>query len=79
VNNSPRSEPGAPRGASPDSTEQRGPLAELNARHTGQSVERIEADSERDRWFTAAEARGYGLVDHVVNRIGQVAAGPPAG
>jgi ATP-dependent Clp protease protease subunit len=54
-------------------------LAELNARHTGQSVERIEADSERDRWFTAAEARDYGLVDHVVNRIGQVASGPPTG
>jgi ATP-dependent protease ClpP protease subunit len=36
-------------------------------------------DSERDRWFTAAEARDYGLVDDVVNRIGQVASGPPAG
>ena len=51
-------------------------LAELVAAHTGQPVERIEADSERDRWFTAAEAKDYGFVDHVISRIGQVAAGP---
>jgi ATP-dependent Clp protease protease subunit len=39
---------------------------ELQARHTGQTVEQIEHDSDRDRWFTAEEARAYGLVDHVV-------------
>jgi ATP-dependent Clp protease, protease subunit len=42
-------------------------IAELIARHTGQSVETITADSDRDRWFTAAEARAYGLIDHVVS------------
>jgi ATP-dependent Clp protease, protease subunit len=42
-------------------------IAELIARHTGQSVETITADSDRDRWFTATEARAYGLVDHVVS------------
>ena len=40
-------------------------MAELIAQHTGQSVEQIEADSDRDRWFTAAEAKDYGFVDHV--------------
>ena len=40
-------------------------IAELTARHTGQSVETITADADRDRWFTAQEARAYGLVDHV--------------
>lgn len=40
-------------------------MAELIAQHTGQSVEQIEADSDRDRWFTAAAAKEYGFVDHV--------------
>jgi ATP-dependent Clp protease protease subunit len=40
-------------------------IAELTARHTRQSVETIAADADRDRWFTAQEARDYGLVDHV--------------
>ena len=40
-------------------------IAELTSRHTGQSVETITADADRDRWFTAQEARDYGLVDHV--------------
>ena len=43
-------------------------LNELQARHTGQSVEQIEKDSDRDRWFTAQEALEYGFVDHVVSR-----------
>ncbi len=43
-------------------------LAELNAAHTGQSVEQIEADSERDRWFTATQALEYGLIDRVLTR-----------
>ena len=43
-------------------------LAELTAAHTGQSVEQIEADSDRDRWFTAEQAREYGLVDRVMTR-----------
>lgn len=43
-------------------------LAELTAEHTGQSVETITADADRDSWFTAEEARAYGLVDHVASR-----------
>ena len=41
-------------------------IAELTALHTGQTVEQITADADRDRWFTAEEARDYGLVDAVV-------------
>src|SRR3954452_13929370 len=40
-------------------------MAELIASHTGQTVETIEKDSDRDRWFTADQALEYGLVDHV--------------
>ena len=40
-------------------------MAELIAEHGGKSVEQIEADSDRDRWFTAGEAKDYGLIDHV--------------
>jgi ATP-dependent Clp protease, protease subunit len=41
-------------------------MAELIAFHTGQTVEQIEEDSDRDRWFAAEEAREYGFVDQVV-------------
>lgn len=41
-------------------------LAEKIAFHTGQPLERIVRDSDRDRWFTAEEAKEYGFVDHVV-------------
>jgi ATP-dependent Clp protease protease subunit len=43
-------------------------LAELNAANTGQTVEQVEKDSDRDRWFTAAQAAEYGLVDRVMTR-----------
>jgi ATP-dependent Clp protease, protease subunit len=43
-------------------------MAERIAQHTGQPVERIEEDSDRDRWFTAEEAKAYGFVDHVIER-----------
>jgi ATP-dependent Clp protease protease subunit len=43
-------------------------LAERTAFHTGQSVERIETDSDRDRWFTAQEALDYGFIDAVIER-----------
>jgi ATP-dependent Clp protease protease subunit len=46
-------------------------MAELIAQHTGQTVEQITADSDRDRWFTAKEALEYGFVDHVVSRANQ--------
>ena len=42
-------------------------MAELIARQTGQTFERITADSDRDRWFTASEALDYGFVDHIAN------------
>jgi ATP-dependent Clp protease protease subunit len=52
-------------------------LAERTAFHTGQTVERIEADSDRDRWFTADEALEYGFVDRVIEKaaVGVVAPG----
>ncbi len=40
----------------------------LNAEFTGQTLERIEADADRDRWFTAPEALEYGFVDHIITR-----------
>ncbi len=40
-------------------------MAERIAFHSGQTVEQIEADSDRDRWFTAEEAKAYGLIDEV--------------
>jgi len=43
--------------------------------HTGQSAEQIEADSDRDRWFTAEEARDYGFIDKVITGAAQVQAG----
>jgi ATP-dependent Clp protease, protease subunit len=43
-------------------------LAERIAYHTGQTVERVEADSDRDRWFTAEEAKEYGFIDAVIDR-----------
>ncbi len=48
----------------------------LIAEHTGQPLARIEADSLRDRWFTAGEARDYGLIDSVIASVDDVA---PAG
>jgi ATP-dependent Clp protease protease subunit len=35
-------------------------------------VERVEQDSLRDRWFSAEEAREYGLVDHIVESVSDV-------
>lgn len=43
--------------------------------HTGQTVEQIEADSDRDRWFTAQEALDYGFIDHVITGAAQIPAG----
>src|ERR1700716_1627741 len=50
-------------------------LKELIAFRTGQTVEQIEKDSDRDRWFTAEEAKDYGFVDHVVSGAKQVPSG----
>ncbi|MEU7790206.1 MULTISPECIES: ClpP family protease [Amycolatopsis] len=43
-------------------------LAQITADQTGQTVEQIIADGDRDRWFTAQEAKDYGFVDHVLTR-----------
>ena len=43
-------------------------MAERIAFHTGQPLERIETDSDRDRWFTAEEACEYGFIDKVIDR-----------
>jgi ATP-dependent Clp protease, protease subunit len=50
-------------------------MAERIAFHTGQPVERIETDSDRDRWFTAEEALEYGFIDRVIDRTPTPAAG----
>ena len=47
-------------------------LQALIAEHTGQSFEQIEADSDRDRWFTAAEAKDYGIIDEVITSRGDI-------
>ena len=52
-------------------------MAERIAFHTGQSVDRIDADSDRDRWFTAEEARDYGIIDSVISKAADVT--EPAG
>ena len=49
-------------------------MAERIAFHTGQPIDRIEADSDRDRWFTAEEALDYGFIDQVIDRSATPAA-----
>ena len=51
-------------------------LAERIADHTGQTVEQITLDSDRDRWFTADEAKEYGIVDHVIFKAAEVVGEP---
>ncbi|WP_167473194.1 ATP-dependent Clp protease proteolytic subunit [Nocardia arthritidis] len=46
-------------------------LNELQAQHTGKSVEQVTADADRDRWFTAKEALEYGFIDHVIAHASQ--------
>ncbi|WP_432495480.1 ClpP family protease [Kineococcus auxinigenes] len=50
-------------------------MQRLIAEHTGQDVEAVERDSQRDRWFTAEQARAYGIVDRVVERVDDVRLG----
>ena len=47
-------------------------LQERIAHHTGQTVEQVEADSDRDRWFTAEQAKDYGIIDHVIVKRGEM-------
>jgi ATP-dependent Clp protease protease subunit len=53
-------------------------LAERIAFHTGQPLERVEADSDRDRWFSAEEAKDYGFIDAVVEKTADVSQPAPA-
>ena len=50
-------------------------MAELIALHTGQPLDQIETDSDRDRWFTAEEARDYGFIDKVITGAQQAPEG----
>lgn len=50
----------------------RAKMNDLLAKHTGQSVERIERDTDRDRYLSADEAKEYGLVDHVIANRGEI-------
>ena len=47
-------------------------MAERISFHTGQPLERIEADSDRDRWFPAEEGKEYGFIDAVIARTAEV-------
>ncbi|MDQ0794343.1 ClpP family protease [Streptomyces sp. B1I3] len=44
----------------------------ITAAHTGRSEETISRDGDRDRWFTAEQAKAYGMVDHVVESLDDV-------
>ena len=50
-------------------------LFERTAFHTGKSIEEIERDADRDRWFTAEDAMKYGFVDHVIHSANEVPTG----
>jgi ATP-dependent Clp protease protease subunit len=47
-------------------------MMRLISEHTGQPVEKVEQDADRDRWFTAEEAREYGFVDQVISDVAAV-------
>lgn len=50
-------------------------LAEITAEQTGKTVDQINRDADRDRWFTAPEALEYGFIDHVVESAASVSGG----
>lgn len=50
-------------------------VLELIADHAGRPYEEIVRDADRDRWFTAEEARAYGLIDHVITTAAEIGAG----
>lgn len=51
-------------------------MQELIARHSGHSIDDVQRDWDRDRWFTAEQAREYGLIDQVISTAAQLAARP---
>ncbi|WP_207957631.1 ATP-dependent Clp protease proteolytic subunit [Streptomyces sp. YIM 98790] len=54
-------------------------MTELSSRHTGVSVEQWTRDADRDRWFSAEEAKEYGLVDHVIMSAADITGGGGTG
>jgi ATP-dependent Clp protease protease subunit len=46
-------------------------LNELMAKHTGQPVDRVEKDTDRDNFLSAEDARAYGLVDKILGKRGE--------
>jgi ATP-dependent Clp protease protease subunit len=48
-------------------------LLELISEHTGQPIDQVIADADRDRWFTAEQAKDYGFIDNVISSARQVA------
>lgn len=52
-------------------------LAGINAENTGQTLDQIMEDSDRDRWFTAEQALAYGFIDHVYERASQIVSDAP--
>ncbi|MFF4159433.1 ATP-dependent Clp protease proteolytic subunit [Streptomyces sp. NPDC001678] len=54
-------------------------MAEITAQHTGQTVEAIIRDGDRDRWFTAAEAKEYGIIDEIITHASGVPGGGGTG
>ena len=50
-------------------------LFDLISKHTGQPLEQVERDADRDRWFTADQAKEYGFIDHVVEQDTEVSSG----
>ncbi len=54
-------------------------MAEITAAHTGQTVETIIRDGDRDRWFTAEEAKEYGIIDEIITHASGVPGGGGTG
>jgi len=52
-------------------------IERITAEHTGQGEETISRDGDRDRWFTAGQAKEYGMVDHIVESLSDVRPGAP--
>ena len=50
-------------------------MSEINAKHTGQPLEKILADSDRDNWFNAQDAKDYGFIDFVASSADQIPGG----
>lgn len=54
-------------------------MHEIIATHTGQPIERVAADGDRDHWLSATEALEYGMVDQLLTSFSQLGAGRPSG